>query len=178
MSWYDVVLRWIGLNPNIIINGVPNLTQIAPRLWRMGQPEDIGSWADLFNRIGADPRDVVVVKLNADAEGDDDKPSQLLDFGLVKRPMPPYDTQPWTALVRPDPAYVHETVDVIERAYKSGKTVIIHCTAGRERTGLVTALSGIQLFGWTKEYAELDMIHHGFRWPGAIGLDVYLLTAP
>ncbi len=172
MAWYDPILRWTKLHPGAPIHGVPNLTRVASGLWRMGQPETVRAWIDLFDRLGVDPRKAVVVKLNTDTEGDDDWPSRLLGFTLIKRPL-----ARWTLRTRPDPAHVRNAVDHVEHARRAGHVlVVVHGTTGRDRTGLVVALTGMRLFGWTRDYARCDMVEHGFRW-GLAALDVALCDA-
>ena len=142
------------------VNGVPNLTQVAPRLWRMGQPESPTAWSWVQSEVGPN-RGVTIVKLNDDAEGVDTPPE---GWTLLKRAIPPEDDKPWTVVDKPDPKVVWGIVDEIVAIYIAGGTVIIHCTHGRDRTGLVTALVAMRLFGWSKDAAWKDMITHGFRW--------------
>jgi hypothetical protein len=42
------------------------------------------------------------------------------------------------------------------------------------RTSLISALVGMKLFGWSKDYAWQDMLKHGFRWE-LPDLDAYWL---
>ena len=141
------------------VMGVPNLTQVAPRLWRMGQPADAAAWAYLKTQLGDGP--VTVVKLDDDVEGTDTPPS---GWRLLKMPIPPFDDQPWTVLDKPDPVKVRSIVDWIASAYAAGHTVIWHCVHGRDRTSLVSAMVGMRLLGWTKQQGWDDMLAHGFRW--------------
>lgn len=41
--------------------------------------------------------------------------------------------------------------------------VLLHCEAGRHRTGVYAALYGIDRLGWTLEQAREDMDRHGFN---------------
>lgn len=149
-----------------LINGVPNLTAVAPRLWRMGQPESPAAWAFLVRVLGDN---VTVVKLNEDGEGLD---TPLGGWTLIRASIPPYDDRPWTVVERPDPAKVRAIVNTIVEAHRAGKTIVWHCTAGRDRTGLVSALVQMRLFDLSKSDAWADMLAHGFRWE-LLDLDVY-----
>jgi len=169
------LLGLIGCTPVFVattVHGVPNLTQVAPRLWRMGQPADAVAWAYVAGTL-ANGRPITVVKLNDDAEGSD-APATGLGMTLIKRPLPPEDNKPWTVFDKPDPREVRGIVQVIIDAYNRGDTVIWHCTAGRDRTGLITALVGMKLFGWSKDDAWKNMLAHGFRWE-LPDLDAYWL---
>lgn len=167
-----LALFGIGCAPAFVdrtVNGVPNLVMVSPRLWRMGQPTNADSWAYLARTIG--PR-ATVVKLNDEAEGVDAPPA---GWSLVKAPIPPFDDQPWTVFVKPDARAVHGIVNAVVDAYRRGDTVVWHCSHGRDRTGLVSALVGMALLGWSRDQAWNDMIAHGFRWE-LPDLDAYWLT--
>ena len=78
--------------------------------------------------------------------------------------MPPEDDKVWTVLVKPNPQEVQLAVQTIVDAHAAGKVVAWHCVHGRDRTGLISALVGMRLFAWSKDYAWKDMLSHGFRW--------------
>ncbi len=171
--WIAALLAAFGLGcapafHDITVMGVPNLTQVAPRLWRMGQPANEDAWAYLERQLGPN---VTVVKLNDDKEGVDLVPST---WRLLKAPIPPEDDKPWTVVDRPDPKTVHAIVRAIIDAFTRGETVVWHCTAGRDRTSLISALVGMRLLGWSKAAAWKDMLAHGFRWE-LPDLDAYWL---
>ena len=164
------MLGMIGCAPvaqfvDTTVHGVPNMVQVAPRLWRMGQPVDAEAW----NYVGVTLMPVsstvriVVVKLNDDKEGSDDEASRL-GMTVIRWPLPPEDDKPWTVLVKPDPKEVWCIVGAIVDAYKRGDTVVWHCSHGRDRTGIITALVGMKLLGWSKQVAWKNMLDHGFRW--------------
>lgn len=52
--------------------------------------------------------------------------------------------------------------------------MIWHCSHGRDRTSLASALVQMRLFGMSKRAAWDDMIAHGFRWE-LPDLDLYWL---
>jgi hypothetical protein len=143
--------------------GTPNLVQFAPKMWRMGQPPNDAAWKELAKLIAPSGEKVVVVKLNDDAEGSDD-PAVALGWTVLKFAMPPEDDKPWTIVVKPSKEQVTGAVNAIYDAHQSGAIVLWHCSHGRDRTSLVSALEGQKMFGWTKEQMEKDMTAHGFRW--------------
>jgi protein-tyrosine phosphatase len=153
--------------------GVPNLVQFAPNMWRMGQPPDAAAWKELASRIAPNSQQVVIVKLDDEVEGSDD-PAEAMGWQVVRIPMPPEDDKVWTVLVKPNPTDVQRAVDTIVAAHAAGKVVAWHCVHGRDRTGLISALVGMKLFGWTKDQAWSDMLAHGFRWE-LPDLDAYWL---
>lgn len=67
--------------------------------------------------------------------------------------------EPIGAMREPDPAQLARILDEVERA---PKPVLIHCTQGRDRTGLVVALY-LRRHGVAVADAEADMRRRGFR---------------
>jgi hypothetical protein len=114
------------------------------------------------------------VKLDDEKEGSDDLAMQLFGWMVVRLPIPPEDDKPWTALEKPNPATVETIVSTILEAQEAGRVVAWHCVHGRDRTGLITALVGMRLLGWSKAQAWQDMLDHGFRWE-LPDLDAYWL---
>ena len=172
MSFWSRVLALFGIGPaafhDTTIHGVPNLAIVGPHLWRMGQPTGPEAWAYLTRWVAPE---AVSVKLNDHVEGADVVPT---GWTLAEHPMPPFDDKPWTAVEKPDSALVRAAVDDAASRWENGQAVVIHCSHGRDRTGLIVALLGIRLFGWTKEEALHDMLRHGFRWE-LPGLDAYFV---
>ncbi len=154
--------------------GVDNVVQIAPGMWRMGQPSP-EAWPALARLVNPEFKRVTVVKLDDEDEGSDDYVLGLYGWTLVKVPMPPFDDKPWTVLEKPDKASVNRAMQSILDARARGEVVVWHCVHGRDRTGLISALVGMRLFGWSKAQAWQDMIAHGFRWE-LPDLDAYWLT--
>jgi hypothetical protein len=161
------LLALFGCNPSFVDTttpaGVPNLVEFAPKMWRMGQPPDAAAWKELAARIAPNGEQVVIVKLNDDNEGSDD-PAVALGWVVIKDAMPPEDDKAWTVLLKPTKEQVNSAVDAVVNAHANGTIVAWHCSHGRDRTSLVSALVGKKLFGWTKEQMEADMTKHGFRW--------------
>ncbi len=161
------VLALIGCSPQFVDTttqaGVPNLVEFAPNMWRMGQPPNEAAWKELAGRIAPNGERVVIVKLNDEVEGTDD-PAEAQGWTVVRDAMPPEDDKPWTIVVKRSVEQITTGVQAILDAHAKGLVVAWHCSHGRDRTGLVSALVGQKMFGWTKEQMEHDMTKHGFRW--------------
>jgi peptidoglycan/xylan/chitin deacetylase (PgdA/CDA1 family) len=146
-------------------SGIPNIANVAPRLWRSGQlPPQEGVWRDLASRIAPNGEQVLIVKLDDEVEGNDDLAVSLLGWTVLRVPLPPEDDKVWTVLVKPEPEDVNKIVQAIVDAYNAGKVVLWHCVHGRDRTSLISALVQMKLFGMKKDAAWKDMLAHGFRW--------------
>jgi Tyrosine phosphatase family len=163
-DWLGVLL---GIAPSFrettTPGGTPNLVRFAPGLWRMGQPPNAQAWKELQGLLDANGAPVTIVKLNDAGEGSD-LAALTLGWSLVEDPIPPEDNRPWTVLVKPRAEDIRRIVGTILDEAKKGHVVAWHCSHGRDRTGLVAALLGRRLFGWTKREMAKDMILHGFRW--------------
>jgi hypothetical protein len=174
---WAAIIAFIGCAPAFTatnVNGVPNLDQYAPDMWRMGQPADATAWSYVDSVIGKPGKPVLVVKLNDDGEGDDSPMLGFQDWHLDKEAMPPEDNKPWTIFVKPDPKQVSLVVNTVIAAHQAGWVVVHHCTAGRDRTSLIAALVQQKMFGWTKQQVLDDMLKHGYRWE-LPDLDAYLI---
>ena len=67
---------------------------------------------------------------------------------------------PMDAQKRQDPARLREILDVI--AAPENQPILIHCAAGKDRTGLVAALYKIEYLGVPKKDVIKEMIMYGF----------------
>jgi hypothetical protein len=165
---FSLLLSLIGCGPKFVDTttqaGIPNLVQVAPGMWRMGQPPDADAWRELALHIAPNGQQVLIIKMNDEKEGDDSPAVRVLGWTVERKPLPPEDDKPWTVLVKPNEAEVKDIVQLIMAAHHTGLVVAWHCSHGRDRTGLVSALVGRKLFGWTKDQAWDDMLKHGFRW--------------
>lgn len=174
------LLALFGCSPSFVETtvpaGVPNLVQFAPGMWRMGQPPDVAAWKALAAVIAPNGEKVVVVKLNDDNEGSDD-PATALGWTVIKDAMPPEDDKPWTIVIKPSVEQVTGAVAAILLAHSQGFVVVWHCSHGRDRTGLISALVGKAMFGWTKDQMAADMTKHGFRWIDVDLTEYFVLDA-
>ncbi len=121
-------------------NGPPRLQRVDGALFRSGQP----SRADL-ERLVQRHGVRAVLKLN---RGHDDAPAGVR---VIEEPLDP--------LREPPPERIARILDEIDRA---PKPLLVHCTHGEDRTGLIVALYRIRR-GATVEEAYADMVRHGFH---------------
>lgn len=71
--------------------------------------------------------------------------------------------RPLSVMTEPSPAELQEILDTIE---SSPKPLLVHCTHGEDRTGLIVALYRLRR-GLPVELAYADMLRHGFhQYPG------------
>lgn len=132
-------------SPMVYTNGVPNLREVEPGLWRGGQPTDNG-WLYLHAR-GVK----TVVKLNFDTEGSDDG-ATALGLSVRRVPFPPSDLG--DMLKGPTVAQMQRVQALL--ADPSLRPLYIHCTHGQDRTGLAVGVYRVSQ-GWPKSKAWREM---------------------
>lgn len=94
-----------------------------PKLWRSAQPERAGFNTLVALGVG------LVVKLNTDGEYPDDVEMQAISpASLMKVPL---------NALNPGKDETMGIVKEIVAALESGVSVLVHCTHGRDRTGLI-----------------------------------------
>jgi protein tyrosine phosphatase (PTP) superfamily phosphohydrolase (DUF442 family) len=161
----------VGCTPAAVItHGVPNLAVVEPGVWRSGQPTPEG-WTYLYS-LGVRH----VVKLNMDSEGDDG-PGELLGMSVHHIGIQPEGDKDIfdnviNTFVRPDPEMLSKALIVV----KAGGGVLIHCTHGQDRTGLLVGMLRLQE-GITKNKAYAEMLAHGFH-PELHGLQEFWENLP
>jgi tyrosine-protein phosphatase SIW14 len=149
-----------GCSPTNYTNGVPNLVQVHSELWRSGQPTTDVQWQYLYS-LGIRH----VVKLNFNSEGSDDGATKAgLDVHVLSI-QPEGDKDIWSNITN---TFV-ELISQAEAIIASGGGVLVHCTHGQDRTGLVISISRLLYDGWTKEQAWNEMLDRGFH-PELLGL--------
>lgn len=152
------ILSLVGCSTTTYVNGIPNLVQVKEGLWRSGQPTTIEQWRYLKD-LGI----TRVVKLNAVSEGSDDGAIAVGMTVHVLSIQPEGDKDIidniLNTFVQPDPARLVE----IETAIELGGGVLIHCTHGQDRTGLVIGRYRVLHDGWSKDAAYDEMIKYGFH---------------
>jgi hypothetical protein len=154
-----------GCSKTSYVHGVPNLVQVEPGVWRSGQPCDghdatpcADQWAYLKS-LGIHR----VVKLNFPDEGSDDWATGN-GIEVVNLPMQPagdkdvFDNA-LNTFVHPHLATVDSAVSELSR--RDG--VLVHCTHGQDRTGLVVGVYRVMTDGWTKDAAYQEMTKLGFH---------------
>lgn len=161
---WDAILQLISMvqgKGTVLVHGIPNLIQVAPGLWRGGQPNTPEDWQYLKS-LGI----TKVVKLNYDIEGSD---QGAVDAGLVlyKYAIPP-EGDVASVVQKPDKA----TVMAAESVMESDGGVYVHCTHGQDRTGMLVGMYRVLFDHWAKGDAWLEMLQHGFH-PELVGLDAF-----
>jgi tyrosine-protein phosphatase SIW14 len=155
--------------PQAASNLPPNLHYVGGGLWRSGQPATRAQWASV-QKLGVS----TVVKLNYDSEGSDKVASEL-GMTVVKLPLEPAgDSNPIEALgnvLKPvDSSRLVLIGNVLATASPEHR-VLVHCTHGQDRTGLVVARYRVMQEGWSAAQAEGEMLRLGFH-PELIQLTV------
>lgn len=133
---------------NRAVQGVPNLAQVEPGLWRGGQPTDRG-WIELRS-MGI----TNVIKLNLESEGSD-LPGERL--GMRVYPVPLTLAQQIGAR-----KISAESLEKVLTHVPANGT-FVHCEHGQDRTGVFVAIWRVQIDGWSKADAEKEMLAHGFH---------------
>lgn len=151
----------LGCSPATYAHGVPNLARVSDGVWRSGQPASKEAWEYLW-QIGVRR----VVKLNYASEGSDDG-AVLAGMTVQYLPIEPSGDLA-SVFVEPDREHVEEAV----RWLSAGGGVLVHCTHGQDRTGLVVGAYRVEKGGWTKGQAHREMLEHGFH-VLLPGLDLY-----
>lgn len=157
-SWLAAVLVFFGCSPTTYNNGVPNLVKVDSGLWRSGQPTTAQQWQTLKS-LGI----TRVVKLNFESEGSDDGAIAVGMTVDVLSIQPEGDQDIFdniaNTFVQPDPARLVE----IETAIELGGGVLVHCTHGQDRTGLVIGRYRVLHDGWSKDAAYTEMLANNFH---------------
>jgi protein tyrosine/serine phosphatase len=126
--------------PTLDNYALPRFDKVGDGVYRSSQPS-----ADNFRELVARYGIKTVVKLNT---GSDDAPPGVK---VALHPLSPLSEIPASKLKQ-----ILDDIDAAE------KPVLIHCTHGEDRTGLVVALYKMR-HGTRMEDAYVDMIRHGFH---------------
>ena len=165
----DVILctAWFGLlslliaqgcatgAPEAVTNGVPNLSQVEPGVWRGGQPKSAGAW--IYLRSLGLTNDI---KLNTIEEGSD-QAAIGAGFDVLYFPIETLEQ----LLDGPSPALVNNALHQIRPG------TYVHCQHGQDRTGLLIGLYRLQE-GTNAAAAWCEMTNHGYH-PALRGLTHY-----
>jgi protein tyrosine/serine phosphatase len=131
------------------VEGLPNLGQVTPALFRGGQPKKEG-YAEL-KELGIE----IVVNLRDDAE------EIAAERLVVEQNGMRFVSIPWNARRGPNDPQVAEFLELV-RANPERK-IFVHCKAGKERTGVMVAAYRIATQGWTAPQALDEMEFFGIR---------------
>ncbi len=159
MRWFALwFYLFTGCATTESVHGVPNLHQIGPGVWRSGQPRTPEAWAYLQS-IGIKR----VVKLNFRDEGSDEEATRL-GIQVFYLPIQPHGDLA-SVFELPDADYIQQALLVM--SYENG--VLVHCTHGEDRTGLVVGLYRVNIQNLNRSDAWLEMIKNHFH-PELVGL--------
>lgn len=150
-------LAALACSPTVYTHGVPNLVMVETGLWRSGQPTAEG-WAYLQS-LGIR----TVVKLNFDSEGSDDGARAL---GMTVHELsiqPEGDKDVFDNLVNTFVAPDASRIASAEAVIAAGGAVLVHCSHGQDRTGIVIGIHRLEHERWSKQAAYGEMIAHHFH---------------
>jgi protein tyrosine/serine phosphatase len=139
-------------SPMVYHDDVPNLEQVSPGVWRSGEPRSDAGWSYLKS-IGVKK----VIKLNYDSEGSDDG-ARRAGMEVVELNIPPLSDLASTLEI-PNSDTVQKAVEIMEE----GNGVLVHCTHGQDRTGLVVGVYRVMHDHKTKDEAWKEMVNHHFH---------------
>jgi Tyrosine phosphatase family len=137
-----------------------NFHQVTPRLYRGGQPLD-GEWAEI-KALGVRR----VLKLNESTTGNDQIAAHLgMELEVIT--IPDHDAQ--TTL--PDVGILDRVDAAIMRSCPDGSdpSVFVHCTEGKDRTGIAIARYRVLRDRWPKSAALAEWDQYGsHRYAGLV----------
>lgn len=131
------------------VEGLPNLGQVSPMLYRGGQPERAGY--DQLKALG------IEIVVNLRDEPDKIRAEKENVEGLGMR----YASIPWNGWRGADDRQVAEFLELLRASPE--KKVFVHCRRGAERTGVMVAAYRIAAENWTPEQALAEMEEFKFR---------------
>ncbi len=136
----------------VVTHGVPNLVQVDANVWRSGQITTAEGWQWVYS-LGVRHD----VKLNFASEGSDDG---AIAVGITVH----------TCSIEPDENLLHTVqppdATQIQNALgimRGGGGVLVHCTHGWDRTGLVVGEHRVLDDHWTPSDAYKEMLRLGFH---------------
>jgi protein tyrosine/serine phosphatase len=138
-----------------------NLHNVEGNVWRSAQPQTREQWENVA-KLGVK----TVVKLNFEDEGSD-KLAEELGLTVYELAMQPandedvFDNIAHT-FTQPGLQYVLDAVRVIQEESARGG-VLVHCTHGQDRTGLIIGVYRLLESHWTKDAAYQEMRAYGFH---------------
>ena len=119
-------------------------------LWRAAQPDSTGFSLLLNFGIAG------VFKLNNNAEFPDDRESKYVSPAFVSLvPMDPFT---------PDEKEVRGIVKEIDDALTNGTSLLVHCTHGRDRTGLIIGAYRALINHWSFDQIQKEREMYGANW--------------
>lgn len=130
------------------LRGVSNFGQVAPRLYRGGQPSNEG--LESLRTLGVD----TVISFTLGEEGAKAEAAEAARLGMD------YVGLPWSTEELPEPDQVETFLSYIRQ--HPDLTIFVHCKAGADRTGVMIALWRIGVARWPAQRAidEMNAFHY------------------
>ena len=129
----------------VSVSGSKNMFLVGPGLYRSAQPKSEAFKE--FEKMGIK----TVIALNAEHPPGDRKLAEGTDLRIVVIPMRSANIQP-------------ERIEAVMREIKNAQgPVLVHCTHGADRTGLIFAIYRVVFEGWNREVAIDEMVNGGYR---------------
>lgn len=154
------LLSSFGCAKAATVHGIPNFAQVAPGIWRSGQPPATAEAWDYLGSLGIR----TIVKLNMPDEGNDDlgraRGMTVHELGIEPANDGNVFDQIAHTLVEPDKTLVDEAVRILAAG---GGGVLVHCVHGQDRTGLAVGIWRVRALGWSKTQAWEEMKAHGYH---------------
>ena len=129
----------------VSVSGSKNMYQVAPGLYRSAQPQSEAFKE--FEKMGIK----TVIALNPEHPPGDRKLAEGTNLRIVIIPMRSANIQP------------EKIVAVLREIKNSPGPVLVHCTHGADRTGLVFSVYRVVCEGWNREVAIDEMVNGGYR---------------
>lgn len=139
---------------------INNFQVVVPdRVYRSGQPKGEADW-NYLQSIGI----TTVVKLNrysADSnEAEELRMAEARHIKVIPAYMPPDDfPHTWSPWAGPELKDVMKAVEAMED--KNNGKVLVHCSHGKDRTGLVVAIFSVRNKNYCKDAALAQMKYYG-----------------
>jgi protein tyrosine/serine phosphatase len=130
--------------------GLPRFARVSHRLYRSGQPSEIG----LRKAAAWGVRTVI----DLCSEGKRARQEKALVESLGMR----YVNIPMSGLRAPTQAEVERVLELIHGSAE--QPVLVHCRRGSDRTGVIVAAYRIRFDRWGASAAYDEMRQFGFRW--------------
>lgn len=158
--WLSQILTFFGYSPTTYNNDIPNLVKVDSGLWRSGQPTNIQQWKTL-KKLGI----TRVIKLNFESEGSDDDAVRAGMSVITLSIQPEGDKDIidniTNTFIQPDPIRLMDIETEIMQSRIGG--VLVHCTHGQDRTGLIIGRHRVLYNGWPKNMAYEEMLANNFH---------------
>ena len=153
--------------------GIPNFAEVAPGVYRSGQPTTLDQWRSLYDKGIR-----YVLKFNYPSEGTDDLALQAGLKVFTYSIQPEGDQNLFKdiegTVLEPDETVLEQADALMNQLWiglKAGapEGVLIHCSHGEDRTGYVVGRFRMKRMGWTKKAAFEEALKRGFH-PELLGL--------